>query len=452
MRLRTGTGGGGLATSAVPGSTLALILVSALCLDFVWLGPATVASYCAIGGLLYLFQWSATRAQLRAMLSRLKHAIIAPWLGLILMFAISDLYHGDLGQTFSAVIIYSCISVVAFSSASTLSSILPLRVTILILSSISILQGGIATLQYLGVDAAWEASTLFSGWAKLDATTIDLSWADRAEALGRARGLHLHTHRFSGLIAPLAASLIPLAFASRRQLDISSRDFLILRFGALAGALGVFASFSRAALISLAIAIAITPLRDYTRTAGRRLSMMAATGVFIALISYLGFTENVSFGRITSISIEDNSINSRLAVWTLALEAFRASPLLGSGTLIDTESTGVGVHSVPLRIFASYGIVAGVLYLLAYARLARTFLGTRQENRRSPNVLRTAALSALVAMFIDSATHTSGFMFYDITQSVLVGSLCGIVAYSGNPSPVGAYTSRHQNSPAVGNK
>lgn len=71
-------------------------------------------------------------------------------------------------------------------------------------------------------------------------------------------------------------------------------------------------------------------------------------------------------GRATSISTSDDSSQSRVRLWSDAMEAMRENPLFGSGAGTFTEYAGQVAHNSFLQFFAETGVPGGFLFLAAY--------------------------------------------------------------------------------------
>ncbi len=71
-------------------------------------------------------------------------------------------------------------------------------------------------------------------------------------------------------------------------------------------------------------------------------------------------------GRATSISTEDDSSQSRVRLWSDALQLFRDHPLFGIGAGTMDEYAGQVAHNSLLQFYAELGLPGGFLFFMAY--------------------------------------------------------------------------------------
>jgi hypothetical protein len=89
---------------------------------------------------------------------------------------------------------------------------------------------------------------------------------------------------------------------------------------------------------------------------------------------------------------------------------------------------GNAVHSVPIRVLASYGLVGGLLYVVTILGMFRV-LGRGWRNADpAQRAIMVGGQCALIASLIDAGTHTSGLLWYDATQAAIFGAVIGSVA------------------------
>lgn len=417
------------------GETIALfsLLFVATCADYTWLGPATIPTYLTMGALLWLYQWRAGRIALASTTQQLLPLVIAPWMALLAVIAVSDFTHDTLALSFSPIVAYGAISLAAFLTAATLGNVVAPAKVWLMLATVGIVQGGIGVAQYLDLPGAWEASTMFADWARISAENAHLAWSDAAARIGRARGTQLYVHKFTSNLTPLACALVALAIEPPATLGISKRLSTLLRTAAVLAGLGVVVTFSRSGTLGLAVTFVILVWEGSRSRYSRALGLLLGAGLTAWIASELGVFGSVGFSRVLGMSSEQVSISSRTEVWGLAFEAFKNSPLLGAGTYLDTSAAGIGIHSVVLRMLASYGVFAGALYLLAFYRTSRLFARKKRAPETWARPVALAALCALAGAFVDASVHTSGFLFRDIAQAVLIGVLAGQLLRATDP-------------------
>ena len=158
--------------------------------------------------------------------------------------------------------------------------------------------------------------------------------------------------------------------------------------------LGLAHTYSRGALLSLAAAV---PAWFYIR--GGRLSALLGSLMLIPLLILL-FS-----GRMTDVdAIFDGTGQSRILIWSDALQMFRSSPIFGMGEGMFYEEFGVVTHNSFLQTFAELGFVGGAAFLALFV------LGSRQLLDKSPD---------------PSLEHFRGFLF-----AALVGYGVGLMTLS----------------------
>jgi putative inorganic carbon (hco3(-)) transporter len=167
----------------------------------------------------------------------------------------------------------------------------------------------------------------------------------------------------------------------------------------------ILASFSRSALVGLAVAGGWAAV---TRRLPLRWVLVVAGGlVALVLVSFLLQPERVGSALAQKRHVAQSNIDQRLVAWQVALEQFRSSPVLGVGPgnfevrfdefelPPDPELGSLAAHNAYLDVLAELG-GPGLCLFLTYLGLAWSRL-----RRRAPgDPVADALQSALAAGFV----------------------------------------------------
>ena len=235
----------------------------------------------------------------------------------------------------------------------------------------------------------------------------------------------------------LANYLLPLFFMTliyglRNKHKVWRRVFLI---GALLQVWAIFLAGSRGALLAMIFGLFVFALiyiqMFYTRFFKQVLIAMGALvftgGIFVWGLKQLPITpDQFILYRIATISLEAQSVQTRLHAWDISLEAFKEKPVLGYG--LENFELAFQQHYSPLvekfankaeawsnetwfdrahNSFLDYLVMAGILGLLAYLLvLVAAFKKSLSAALKKPfswqSGLAIAAVSALGAYVVTS--------------------------------------------------
>lgn len=146
--------------------------------------------------------------------------------------------------------------------------------------------------------------------------------------------------------------------------------------------IAIFLAGSRSVFLSAIFASALIFLQNMF---ARRISMRRRVALVLSMIVgmvlfYLLLENNPLFSRMTTT--ENYESNSRLTIWTFALEAFYRNPIWGSGvksgSFFSQQETKWVTHNSWLDILTGQGIVGSILVILLVATL---FRGIPKHNR-----------------------------------------------------------------------
>jgi O-antigen ligase len=119
---------------------------------------------------------------------------------------------------------------------------------------------------------------------------------------------------------------------------------------------------------------------------------------------------------------------ARLSSISIGWNAFLRSPVLGEGFLAGSSNLMIAIHSVPVRVLASYGVIGGIFYVLVIGGLLFGFLRRIRPGESLQRVISFGAFSVVLVAIFDASTHSSGLLFYDIAQPAVFGALLGLTA------------------------
>ena len=160
----------------------------------------------------------------------------------------------------------------------------------------------------------------------------------------------------------------------------------------------IMMSYSRGAMLSLVVTLPIYVLRSR-----RRLQVLAILGVIAFLVPL--FAGNEIRARFLSISENevDDSANSRRMAWAAAWRMTMENPIFGLGIrnsnllsqAYGADMEGRTIHSQYLQTSADSGLVALVLYLLAFGTVWWSLRKVRQATalRSDPEGTRAYAIA-----------------------------------------------------------
>ena len=214
----------------------------------------------------------------------------------------------------------------------------------------------------------------------------------------------------------LLAVTVPLAM---HQFQIASRPARRCAAAlALASILaGALATFSRGAIIGLAVAGAFSLLTRRLRP--RWALLFLATALLIAGTANLLQPETIDSALTRKEHIAQTNVNLRLIAWEIALEEFGSSPLLGVGPgnfekryiefgLPTDEDGPITTHNAYLNVLAELGL-PGLILLLGYLAVSWGLLRRRIPDDPATNAFRSSLAAGFVIALVGSMFLTEQY-------------------------------------------
>jgi putative inorganic carbon (HCO3(-)) transporter len=214
----------------------------------------------------------------------------------------------------------------------------------------------------------------------------------------------------------LLAVTVPLAM---HQFQIASRPARRCATAlALASILaGTLATFSRGAIIGLAVAGAFSLLTRRLRT--RWVLLFLATALLIAGTANLLQPELIDSALTRKEHVAQTNVNVRLIAWGIALDEFGSSPLLGVGPgnfekryiefgLPTDEDGPVTTHNAYLNVLAELGL-PGLVLLLGYLAVSWGLLRRRIPDDPATNAFQSSLAAGFVIALVGSMFLTEQY-------------------------------------------
>lgn len=415
-----------LRKSGLAALVLGLLVTVSTCLDYLWIGPipawlllSVAATGAALGSRLV---WR--HLQLNAL--ALGRLVVLPWLIFVLVAGVGDAANGSLADSISRLVLLDLAALFLMLTIATWSSLVSPKAVILIVALIASVQGLVAIAQFLDVQLAWTLPDLIRHISSNANALYDVM-PGQFDDVGRVRGLQLFVHKFSALQGMLVVFLLTVVLSGRKSIRLSRVEHWALFATLSVAGTGLLLSFSRSVVLGMVPALIVAIAAD--RRLRRPVSVvpLALSVAAAAVVAFgLDVQHAAQFTRLTELSAAQNE--PRLAVWAYALEAFKASPLIGSGYNVGHGVLSIAIHSVPLRILASYGLFGMLPYLGVLVGIGVILVRGILRGGAQQATLCTAALSVGTVALIDASTHSSGLLLLDVPQPALLGMFLGQAA------------------------
>ncbi|HEY5287002.1 MAG TPA: O-antigen ligase family protein [Solirubrobacteraceae bacterium] len=258
------------------------------------------------------------------------------------------------------------------------------------------------------------------------------------EVVGRATAGFSQPNQLGGFLV----LLVPLGIAGAL---ISPRWRIPFAFAAAAAAAGVYASFSRGALIGLAIV-------PFFFLRGWRLWILGPLVVLAVVLAAPGLVRE----RFATLTSSGGEISTRVDIWHTALNIWENHPVLGVGlggfpqayeqALVPGKmflpatifQPPPHAHNIFLQLMAEQGILGLLAFVAILIAAVRCTARLRRSSDRSARLLGSGLLAALAAFLIHNLFDVT---FEDPQTGLYVFVLFGLIAasdllYRDRPSPV----------------
>lgn len=193
----------------------------------------------------------------------------------------------------------------------------------------------------------------------------------------------------------------------------------VLAWAAIAGGIAVTRSrggILAAILTSLAL-LAMAALHRGRSVRRGRVAAMAAAAIVAGIVFVGVTTREVPLTRFLATDPRDVGTDSRVRIWEASIDAWRQSPILGSGLGAfrdsfrrvqpgDVKGLIDYAHNEPLQLLVSGGAIGLALGVVAYGGLMVVLfrLALRQKHREESAVL-LAAFGAMLSLAFHGATE-----------------------------------------------
>ncbi|QQL45632.1 O-antigen ligase family protein [Sulfuriroseicoccus oceanibius] len=277
----------------------------------------------------------------------------------------------------------------------------------------------------------------------------------------QASGFFFHQNPFGAFSA--AAGLLLLGMA-RAKIG-TGFERAVHGLGSLAAFVGVYLSFSRAAMLGAVVGLAVmaavvgvTAVMRRRMSGPRRAAVMA--GVVLALAG-IGYGAMWGAERIISHRWGDRTgleqlgkLDSRGDSWRLAMDVFQGSPVVGEGSrgfqdrqydywaadAYSLEADYHYAHNEYLQVLSDYGLVGGLLLLLAMAALgirAVVLIGRGARAEKEAPAMPLVWRGAFAGLCALAADAVFSFNLHFVPVAALAGVMLGVMMRNLAPTSSG---------------
>ena len=202
----------------------------------------------------------------------------------------------------------------------------------------------------------------------------------------------------------------------RRLLPLLPR---ILAWAAIAGGIAVTRSRGGilAAILMTFALLAMAALHRGRRVRRGRVAAMAAVAIVAGIVFVGVTTRDVPLTRFLATDPRDVGTDSRVRIWEASIEAWKQSPILGSGLGAfrdsfrrvqpqDVKGLIDYAHNEPLQLLVSGGAIGLALGILAYGGLMVVlFRLSLAQKHREESAMLLAAFGAMLALAFHGVTE-----------------------------------------------
>ncbi|WP_332639689.1 O-antigen ligase family protein [Brevundimonas sp.] len=355
-------------------------------------------------------------------------AIVLAWLLLVIVSLVLDLV-GFATRDVRTGPILNFVTLLMFIGILSGSTHAKAQTVILLLASITLLQGVVSLLQYIGVGWAWSlSSTLVSivPFQPLAATVSYDAAFEEFASVGRVKGTHVYVHIYNGVNSALVAICTYMAVNPMRSLMPSRKLWLFLRVATLIGAVGILLSFSRSGILAIAGAVALTFL---IRPRPVKVVVISLAMILLGAFLYsIDFSGSKQFSRLILAPQYDLNSQVRFDHIRHAIENFLKNPMVGESGVPNAITLELPIHSVPMRYLNDYGAAGLLLYGFIFIAIVAVFLKHMRSGDNARIFWGGAGLCLMLAIVADSWTHSSGLLRRDVVHAVLIALTMGQAA------------------------
>ena len=167
---------------------------------------------------------------------------------------------------------------------------------------------------------------------------------------------------------------------------------------------------SRGGFLALLLACSVLLLNRY---GWKKAAMIAAPGLPVLMVA-IG-------GRITHISTEESTAQSRMEMWALAFELFKSSPLFGVGAGKFLQYSELVAHNAYIHAYAELGLFGGSFFIAAFFWALWTLyqMGKGHLENLEPNLRRAHAYITAIIAGAATLLMTLSQTYYMTTYMIL---------------------------------
>jgi hypothetical protein len=405
------------------------ILVVSTSFDYIWIGPVPLWLATLATGVFFSLIDSHFRLFLHQEIFKSWRWIVVPWISFIVVTVISDLLNGSMSVSLSKMVLLNLCTLGLLLSTRTYARVSERSSVLTIFALLGAAQGIVAVLQFLGIPSAWSFPEWLSEVFGKGVGEGIPGMSDTFEAVGRVRGTSLYVHKFNIFSGMVSTLLLVVALSGPRQLGARRLTYLSLVAMCIVSLIGTILTFSRSTILGCGVVLALCMACGIIRVRIRGLVSLIGLGAVLTIfLVYIGILESSQLPRIYDTDPLRETNMARLSSISIGWNAFLRSPVLGEGFLAGSPDLAVAIHSVPIRVLASYGVIGGLFYVLVIGSLLFGFLGRFRTAKGPQRVYSFCALSVVLVAFLDASTHSSGLLFYDVAQPAVIGALLGLTA------------------------
>ncbi len=276
------------------------------------------------------------------------------------------------------------------------------------------------------------------------------SFIEKADYGMRATGLYVCPNHLAGFLEVVALMALSIVCWSRQHFWVK----LAVGYGAVVCAVGILLTGSRGGYVSTALGVVVfgvLSFRALRRAHFHEIWAPIAVAVVIAAImlgaALLFYSQHYSLqSRLGRVLTED----IRLRIWSLAIDQFRESPVVGTGAGTfrylgrvyrpsDMVADPEYVHNDYLQLLAEFGVVGlalGLAFLgihLWWGFRASNYLSTERPSsrRRLQSDALALNIGAMAAVSVYAVHSIFDFNLHIPANAILIAFILGILANPG---------------------